>query len=140
MTRSPFPLLLILLSLGACNPDGPTRPKGFSIFDVYGVWKLQMDNPTCGPGEVFFLDFGPFGVTPTPDSVQISGSWYVDQKNPLPEKLTGHIFRDTGFAYFSMDIFDTEIIEGYFVSSKNFAGAYQEVDGCVNRLQGVFLE
>ena len=41
---------------------------------------------------------------------------------------------------YSLQALDTEIIEGYFVSNKNFAGAYHEVDGCVNRLQGVFLE
>jgi len=140
MTRILIPVLFLLLSLGACNPEGPTGPKPFSIFDVYGLWKLRMDDPGCGPAEIFYLDFGPFGVTPTQDSIQITGSWYPDQKNPDTQRLTGYIYRDSGLAYFSLDIFDTKIIEGIFVSNRNFAGAYRELGGCVNRLQGKFLE
>jgi len=140
MTRFFIPILLILLSLGACNADDPMGPKPFSIFDVYGIWKLQMDDPGCGPGELFYLDFGPFGVTPTQDSLKISGSWYAAEKNPDVFKLTGHIYRDSGLAYFSLDILHTEIIEGIFVSNTNFSGAYREADGCTNRLQGKFIE
>jgi len=140
MTRSLIPILLILVSAGACNPEGPTGPKSFSLFDVYGLWKLQMDNPGCGPADVFLMDFGPFGITPTQDSVQVSGNWWVDEENPETFKLNGHIFRDSGLAHFTLDIHDNEIIEGIFVSNKDFAGAYRELDGCTNRLHGKFLE
>lgn len=134
------PILVLFLSLGACNPDSPTGPKPFSIFDIYGLWKVRLDDANCGPAQEFYLDFGPFGITPTADSVSISGSWYLDQKNPDTFKLTGSISRESGLAFFSMDNFDTQIIEGIFVSNKNFAGAYREVDGCINRLRGKFLE
>jgi len=142
MTRIRFlvPVLFLFLAFGACNPEGPTGPKTFSIFDVYGVWKVRMDDSGCGPAEVFYMDFGPFGVTPTPDSIRVSGTWYLDQKNPTVRDLTGYIYRDSGLAYFSLDDFDTKIIEGIFVSNKNFAGAYRELGGCVNRLRGKFLE
>jgi len=137
----PFlPLLLLLLAMGACNPEGPTGPKSFSIFDVYGVWKVKMETTTCGPESVFYLDFGPFGTAPTEDSVKVSGNWYLDEENPDTPSLNGHIFRDSGLAFFTLDLFDTQIIEGIFVSNKDFAGAYREVDGCVNRLRGKFLE
>jgi hypothetical protein len=143
MTRTLLPILLFFLLLGgsgACNPEGPTGPKPFSIFDVYGIWKMRMEDPGCGPGEVFYMDFGPFGVAPTQDSVQVSGIWYVDEENPETELLNGHIYRESGLAYFTLDILDTEIIEGIFVSNKDFAGGYRELDGCVNRLRGKFLE
>jgi hypothetical protein len=86
------------------------------------------------------LDFGPFGTAPTQDSVRISGNWYPDQKNPPVQDLTGHIFRDSGIAFFSLDFSDEKIIEGIFVSNESFAGAYREIGGCVNRLRGKFLE
>jgi hypothetical protein len=143
MIRALPPILLSLLIVGgfnACNPEGPTGPKSFSIFDVYGLWKIQMEDPGCGPGELFYMDFGPFGVSPTQDSVRVSGNWYLDQKNPDTFDMTGHIYRDSGLAFFSLDILDTESIEGIFVSNKNFAGAYRKLGGCVNRLQGKFLE
>ena len=133
-------LLLLLLSPSACNPEGPTGPESFSIFKVYGVWKVRMDAPSCGPGTSFYLDFGPFGATAGLDSIRVSGSWYLDEKNPEVQQLTGHIFRNSGLAYFSMDNSDTEIIEGIFVSNRNFSGAYRELGGCVNRLRGKFLE
>jgi hypothetical protein len=141
--RHSIPTLLVLLSMGAvgaCNPEGPTGPKSFSLFDVYGIWKVRMDTPDCGPAEEFFLDFGPFGIEPTQDSVRISGTWYLDEKNPDTPGLTGYIYRDSGLAYFRLDDFDTKVIEGIFVSNKNFAGAYRELGGCVNRLRGKFLE
>lgn len=78
--------------------------------------------------------------TPTPDSVRVSGSWYLDQENPGIQPLTGHIFRSLGLAYFTLDNFDTKIIEGIFVSMRGFSGAYREPGGCVNRLWGKFLE
>ena len=138
--RAPLLILSILLSVGACNPEGPTGPRSFSIFDVYGIWKVRMDDAGCGPAKELFLDFGPFGIEPTQDSVRISGTWYLDQANPDTPKLTGHIFRNSGLAYFSLDDFDTKIIQGIFVSNKDFAGAYRELGGCVNRLRGKFLE
>ncbi len=141
MTRfRPLVLLLFLVFLGACNPEGPTGPKPFSLFDIYGLWKLRMDDPSCGPGLVFYLDFGPFGTAPTHDSVRVSGSWYLDEKNPETHQLTGYISRNSGLAYFSLDNFDTKTIEGIFVSNRNFAGAYRESGGCINRLRGKFLE
>jgi len=143
MKRIPvlIPILSLLLPLGGCNPEGPTGPKSFSIYDVYGIWKVRLETPDCGPAAVFYLDFGPFGITPTADSVHIAGNWYLDEKNPDTPKLTGYISRESGMAYFSLNDFDTKIIEGIFVSNRNFSGAYREVDdGCVNRLQGKFLE
>jgi hypothetical protein len=143
MTRFLPPVLLFLLIVGGfagCNPEGPTGPKPFSIFDVYGIWKIRMDDPGCGPATVFYMDFGPFGTAPTQDSVRISGNWYLDQKNPTVQDLNGHIYRDSGLAFFSLDFSDEKFIEGIFVSNKNFAGAYRELEGCVNRLQGRFLE
>jgi hypothetical protein len=143
MTRLIPPSLLCLLIMGgftACNPEGPTGPEPFSIFDVYGIWKVRMDDPGCGPASLFYLDFGPFGTAPTQDSVRISGNWYLDQKNPTPQDLTGHIFRDSGITYISLDVYDEKIIEGIFVSNTNFAGAYRELGGCINRLRGKFLQ
>jgi len=140
MIRILIPILFLILPLGACNPEGPTGPKAFSIFDVYGLWKMRMEGPGCAPAEVINLEFGPFGVTPTADSVRVAGSWYLDEKNPTTRRITGHIYRDSGLAYFSMDDFDTKNIEGIFVSNKVFAGAYRELGGCVVRLRGGFLE
>jgi len=139
-TRVLVPLLFLLTLPAACNPEGPTGPKSFSIFDVYGLWKVRMDNTGCGPAEEFYLDFGGFGIPAKADTVAISGNWYLDEKNPDPAKLTGHISRDSGLAYFSLNDFDTKIIEGIFVSNRNFSGAYRELDGCINRLRGKFLE
>ena len=140
MTRILIPILFLFLSLGACNPEGPTGPKPFSIFDVYGLWQLQMDSPDCGPAKIFNMDFGPFGITPSQDSIKIIGSWYLSEKNPDSHKLTGHIYRDSGLAYFSMNDFDTKIVEGIFVSNRDFSGGYRELGGCANRVQGKFLE
>lgn len=140
MTRRFIPLLLIIVSLGACNPEGPTGPKTFSIFDVYGLWQLRMASPDCGPAQLFNMDFGPFGISATQDSIQVIGSWYLSEKNPETHKLTGYIYRDSGLAYFSLNDFDTKIVEGIFLSNKEFAGAYRELGTCVNRLRGKFLE
>jgi hypothetical protein len=143
MIRALSAILIVILTAGgtaACNPEGPTGPKPFLISEVYGVWKVRMDDATCGPAKVLYLDFGPFGITPTQDSIQISGSWYLDQKNPDVQGLTGHIYRDSGLAYINLDKFNPKIVEGIFVSNRNFAGAYREPDGCVNRLRGKFLE
>jgi hypothetical protein len=132
--------LLLLFPLGACNPEGPTGPKPFSIFEIYGIWKVRMEGPDCGPAAVFYLDFGPFGIAPTQDSVQVLGNWYLDEMNPDTPRLTGHVFRKSGIAHFSLDNFDTKIIDGIFVSNRDFAGAYRELGGCINRLRGRFLE
>jgi hypothetical protein len=140
MTRFRVLIPLLLWSLAACNPEGPTGPKPFSIVEVYGLWKVRMDDANCGPAGLFYLDFGPFGIAPTQDSVRVSGNWYLNEKNPDTYKLTGHIFRNSGLASFSLDDFDTKIIEGIFVNNRNFAGAYRELGGCVNRLRGKFLE
>lgn len=144
MTRVPLSILLliilIIVPLGACNPEGPTGPSAFSISQVYGLWKMRMESPGCAPAEVLNLDFGPFGLAPTQDSVRITGSWFLDEPNPAIHSLTGFIYRISGLAYFTMDILDTKFIEGIFVSNTDFAGAYRELDGCAVRLRGKFLE
>jgi len=68
-----FPLL-VLGSVVVCNPEGPTGPQDFSIFEVYGLWKLRMDSPGCAPAQVLNLEFGPYSVAHTEDSLRISGS------------------------------------------------------------------
>ena len=143
MTRTLLTLLLALLIAGGfsgCNPTDPTGPKSFSIFDIDGVWKFQMENEGCGPGKFFFMEFARFGVALPPDSAQFSGGWYLDQKNPDTFDFKGYIFHKTGLAFFTLDIQDSQIVEGVFTSSRRFSGAYREVGGCVNRLQGKFLE
>ena len=133
-------LILLILPLGACNPEGPTGPSAFSIFEVYGLWKMRMENPGCAPGEELNLSFGPFGVTAGQDSIRVSGSWFLAEVNPTTYPLNGIIHRISGLASFTMDIQDTKFIEGVFVSNTDFAGAYRELDGCVVRLRGRFLE
>lgn len=144
MTRVPVSIflliILIIVPLGACNPEGPTGPSAFSIFQVYGLWKMRMESPGCAPAEVLNLDFGPFGVAATGDSVRVIGSWFLDELNPTTHSLSGFIYRISGLASFTMDIQDTKFIEGVFVSNTDFAGAYRELDGCVVRLRGKFLE
>lgn len=140
MVRLLVPILFLILSMGACNPEGPSGPKPFSIFDVYGLWKMKTDDTGCAPAQVFNIDFGPFGVAPSQDSIRVSGDWYLDEVNPPSHKMTGHIFRDSGIAFFSMNDFDTEIVEGIFVSNRDFSGAYRKLGGCSVRLRGRFIE
>jgi len=136
----PVSLALVLL-LSGCNPEGPTGPKPFSLFDVYGLWKVRAEEEGCAPARVFNLQFGGFSGPAQGDSVRVVGSWFLDEKNPQARDLTGFIFRWSGLAYFYLNDFRTEIIEGVFVSNRTFAGAYREEEGgCVVRIRGKFLE
>jgi hypothetical protein len=138
MTRS-F-LVILVFVLVACNPEGPTGPDPYSVVDVYGLWKIRAEDEGCAPGRVFNLQFGPLAMPITNDSVRVSGRWFLDQKNPEPRELDGTIHRPSGLAWFVLDIFHTKFIEGVFVSSESFSGAYFEKDGCVVRIKGRFLE
>ena len=140
MIRILIPLLFLILPLGACNPEGPVGPEKFSPNRVYGLWKMRMDSPGCAPAEELLMDFGPFGVTQTGDSIKVSGSWFLDVINPAPHKMGGFLFRVSGLAVFTMNDPDTKLIEGVFVSNTNFAGAYRELEECVVRLRGKFIE
>lgn len=143
MTRVLIPILLLIIlivPLGACNPEGPTGPSAFSVFRVYGLWKMRMESPGCAPGEVLALDFGPFGLSATGDSVRVTGRWFLDEMNPTTYPLSGFIYKLSGLASFKLDIQDTKSIEGVFVSNEDFAGAYRELDECVVRLRGKFIE
>jgi len=140
MIRILIPILLLILPLGACNPEGPVGPEKFSLFDVYGLWKMRMESPGCAPAEELLIDFGPFGVTSTADSIKVSGSWFLDEINPKPHQMGGFIFRVSGLAVFTMNDQDTKLIEGVFVSNTNFAGAYRELEACIVRLRGKFIE
>ena len=78
MTRLFLPALLLILAVGACNPSDPTGPQEFSLFDIYGLWKLQMEGQGCAPGDLVNLEFGPFGVAATEDSkflARLANSW-----------------------------------------------------------------
>ena len=128
MTRVRIPIsvlifLFLIVPLGACNPEGPTGPSAFSLFQVYGLWKMRMESPGCAPAEMLNLDFGPFGVAATQDSVRVTGSWFLDEMNPATHPMSGFIHRISGLASFTLDLLDTKFIEGVFVSNKDFAGA-----------------
>lgn len=136
-------LFFLVLSFGfltACNPSDPTGPKDFSLFEIYGVWKMRLDNTGCGPAEIINVEFAPYGVAATADSVRVAGSWYLDQKNPPTHPVRGHIYRVSGLAVLSMDDRDTKFIRGVFVSNKKFAGGYRELGVCEVRLTGKFIE
>ena len=135
-----FVLFLSFGALTACNPSDPTGPKDFSLFEIYGLWKMRLDDTGCGPAEIINVEIGPFGLAATADSVRVSGSWYLDQKNPESFPVRGHIFRVSGLAILSMNDLDTEFIRGVFVSNKKFAGGFRILGECEVRLTGKFIE
>ncbi len=136
-------LFLLLLSMGsfcACNPTDPMAPKEFSLFEIYGLWKMRLDGPECGPAQLINVEIGPYSVAATQDSMRVAGSWYLDEKNPSVHPVRGFIYRVSGLAVLSMNDADTEFVRGVFVSNKKFVGGYREIGSCEIRLVGKFIE
>lgn len=141
MKRTFLLLFVLAVPLGACNPEGPTGPEPYFWADVLGLWKMRMEEDGCAPDDILNLQVSRFGAGIEGDSVLVGGAWFRDEVNPQSFSLRGHYGVTTGEAHLRLDQHATMRIDGFFISSRDFRGAFiDDTKPCAVRVRGRFIE